>query len=592
MRFLDGLVNIVANLGTKRDKSAHAVYDVSQLTEQELLNAYRASWLAAAIVDYPAEDATRNWRSWRASEEQITQIEALEKQLGLKGLVMRALIASRLYGGSAIYINTPEADQKSPLKAGTEIKSLVLLTSQILRPGTIVDDIDSVYYGKPEYYTLSTRGAQVDIHASRLVVFSGRELPGAQFIMSLPRLGGDSVLEVALDVVQQYDSAMANMSSLMYEAKVDVFKFKGFAELLEDTANDDLLTRRLQTQAAMKSINGAVVIDMEDDYQQKSATFAGAPDVITKIQESAAGAAGMPVTRLFGKAIAGLTSSGDGDERLYYDRISQNQETEIGPAMAILDECVITQALGSRPPEVHYVWAPLRQTTAAERADVFNKTATAARALAGANAGELVPIDALSDSLVNELTELGVLPGLDQAVAKYGSLSEQGLDESGEGDDAPNLFGDAAPRPLYVSRKVNNAAAILKHYAEQGVTDLVDAADMHVTVTYSRTPVDWMGMGAAWNSRLTVEAGGPRITEAFSPDNSTLVLTFASTDLSWRHAEMTDKGASWDWPDYQPHISISYRFAGDPERIKPWLGAIELGPEIFEAIVDNWSDNT
>ena len=592
MKFLDGLVNIVANLGTARDKSTHAAYSVDQLTEQELLSAYRASWLAAAIVDYPAEDATRNWRSWRASEDQITKIEALEKGLGLKSLATRALVASRLYGGSAIYINTAQADQKSPLRPGTEIKSLVLLTSQILRPGTIIDDINSTYYGKPEYYTLSTKGAQVDIHASRLVVFSGRELPGAQFIMSLPRLGGDSVLEVALDVVQQYDSAMANMSSLMYEAKVDVFKFKGFAELLEDTINDDLLTRRLQTQAAMKSINGAVVIDMEDDYQQKSATFTGAPDVITKIQESAAGAAGMPVTRLFGKAIAGLTSSGDGDERLYYDRISQNQETEIGPAMAILDECIIIQALGSRPPEVHYVWAPLRQTTAAERADVFSKTATAARALAGANAGELVPIDALSDSLVNELTELGVLPGLDQAVAKYGSLSEQGLDEGDGGDDTLNLFGDAAPRPLYVSRKVNNAAAILKHYAEQGIDNLIEAGDMHVTVTYSRDPVDWMKMGAAWNSRLTVEPGGPRIMEAFGPDRDTAVLAFASSDLTWRHSEMVGNGASWDWPDYQPHVTIAYEFGGDIEQVKPWLGAIELGPEIFEAIVDTWSDNT
>jgi len=48
-----------------------------------------------------------------------------------------------------------------------------------------------------------------------------------------------------------------------------------------------------------------------------------------------------------------------------------------------------------------------------------------ARAIAGSSAGEIIPLDALSDSLVNELTELGVLPGLEKSVEKYGTLSEQ-----------------------------------------------------------------------------------------------------------------------------------------------------------------------
>lgn len=594
MRFLDGLLNVVANLGTSRDKSAHTTYAVTQLTSQDLLNTYRASWLAAAIVDYPAEDASRNWRNWRAKEDQITKIEELEKSLGVKGLVNEALICARLYKAAAIYINTNDSDQASPLKPGKEIKSLVVLSSLVLRPKEIVKDISNPYYGKAEFYTLSAADKQVDIHASRLVIFLGRKLPGdtGNIGAFTDSWNADSVLEAAVEAVHQYDSAMANMSSLMYEAKVDVFRFKGFAELLENTANDELLTRRLQTQAAMKGINGAVVIDMEDDYQQKSATFTGAPEIIMKIQESAAGAAGMPVTRLFGRAVAGLSGSGDGDERVYYDRISNVQGTEIGPAMAVLDECMIVQALGSRPPEVHYQWAPLRQTTAGERADVFSKTATAARALAGTSAGELIPLDALSDSLVNELTELGVLPGLDQAIGKYGSLSEQGLPEGGEEEAAgsePSAFGDAAPRPLYVSRKVKNAAAILNHYAEQGIGNLIEASDMHVTITYSRDPVDWMKMGAAWNSRLTVEPGGPRIMEAFGPDRDTAVLAFASSDLTWRHSEMVGNGASWDWPDYQPHVTIAYEFGGDIQQVKPWLGAIELGPEIFETIVENWS---
>ena len=280
--------------------------------------------------------------------------------------------------------------------------------------------------------------------------------------------------------------------------------------------------------------------------------------------------------------MAGLSGSGDGDERVYYDRINQSQENDIGPAMAVLDECIIWQALGSRPSDIYYSWAPLRQSTAAERADVFSKTATALRALAGTQAGEIIPIDALSDAAVNEFTEMGVLPGLDQGIAKYGTLAEQGLPD--EVITGVTGFGDAAPMPLYVSRKVTNAAAILKHYAEQGLTGLVEPGKMHVTVTYSSNPVNWMEMGAAWNSRLTVEAGGPRLTEAFGQQKNTAVLAFLSSDLKWRHDEMVEKGASWDWPEYQPHITIAYDYNGDIETIKPWTGEIQLGPEIFETI--------
>lgn len=428
----DGLQNVVANLGMGRDKAAHSVYVAGNMQPSELLDAYRASWLSKAIIDYPAEDATRKWRKWRAEAEQITLIERVEKRLHVAERVQDALVSARLFGGAAIYINVDGQDQNEPLVpvAEKDIKSLVVLPRSSLTPSEIVRDIQSMYYGKPEYYTLTRtgNGENVDIHASRLVIFVGATVPGDMgYSASFNQGWGDSVLQSTLETIKQVDSTMANMASLVFEAKVDVFKFEGFAEMLANTANDALVSRRLINQAAMKGINGAVVIDMKDDYQQKSATFAGLPDVVTKFMDSVAGASRIPVTRLYGRAAVGLSGTGDGDERVYFDRIGHMQASEISPAMEVLDELIIWQALGSRPEEIYYQWAPLRQLSESERAEVFAKTATAARAIAGATAGELIGMDALSDALVNEFTEQGMLPGLDQAIKKYGSLGEQGL---------------------------------------------------------------------------------------------------------------------------------------------------------------------
>lgn len=584
----DGLKNVVANLGTGRDKLASTEYFNQFYSAEQLLTMYRNSWLARSIVDLMAEDATRKWRKWRAPADQISKLERLEKKLKVKSRVKASKVAARLYGGACVYLNTESQTQDTELRPGSEeIKSLVVLTTNNLTAEQRVTDINSRYFGLPEHYFLTTGGNadRVRIHASRLVIFTGADLPDDAGGMALINKWGDSVLQSCMDAIRQADSTMANIASLVFEAKVDVMKFKGFAEMLANEANDSLIIRRLTNQAAMKGINGALVIDSEDDYEQKNASFGGLPEIVSKFMDCVSGASRYPVTRLFGRSAVGLSGSGDGDERVYFDRVSDEQ-SDMSEAMEIMDECLIIQALGSRPDDVYFEWSPLRQLTETERADIFSKTATAARALAG-GVEPIIPIDALSDSVVNEFVEQGMLPGLETAIAKYGSMSEQGLPIDNEADPVRKI-ADSLPQPLYVSRKVKNAQEILAHYKAQGVMNMVDAADMHVTITYSREPVQWMKMGESWSPELVVNAGGPRETDVFGSEKNTLVLAFASSELTYRHSRMVEEGASYDFPEYQPHVSISYAFDGDASKITPWQGQIKFGPEIFESIDEEW----
>src|SRR5687768_16822134 len=93
IRFIgDKLSNLVANLGTSRDKSTFNYYTMHTLTPQELTAAYRCGWMARKIVDIPALDATREWRDWQADGAQIEDIEEEEKRLGLRNKVMEAMI--------------------------------------------------------------------------------------------------------------------------------------------------------------------------------------------------------------------------------------------------------------------------------------------------------------------------------------------------------------------------------------------------------------------------------------------------------------------------------------------------------------------
>lgn len=449
--FADSLKNVVANLGTPRDKAASSEYNFIEHQDPQLIAAYRGAWLPRAIVDIPAEDATRKWRQWKAPADQIEKIEALEKRLGVSRKVEAALKMARLLGGCAIYIATNEKTPELPLDPSKirEIRSLPVLNKTELTPDEIIKDIESPYYGKPEYYKLARRDGQqeVRIHATRLVIFEGQAVPLGQSFAGYrdsPLSGitsqgwGDSVLQSVMDAVLAHDSSVANIVSLIYEAKVDVMRFEGFSDMLT-CDNGTLVTSRLTLQAAMKGINGALIMDKEDEYETKSASFGGLDPLLERFGYLVAGAAEIPATRLFGRSSAGLSGTGDGDERVYFDRINHEQTTKIEPAMTVLDECLIQMALGTRPADVWYEWRPLRQVSETERATIFKTTADAARALAGTQAGELIPLDALSDSLVNELIEQGVLPGLDAAIEEYGTLGEQSEDDGEDGDPGSAL---------------------------------------------------------------------------------------------------------------------------------------------------------
>jgi hypothetical protein len=138
-----------------------------------------------------------------------------------------------------------------------------------------------------------------------------------------------------------------------------------------------------------------------------------------------------------------------------------------------------------------------------------------------------------------------------------------------------------------VRRDVLNKRAIKAWAADAGFTSSLD--DLHVTVIYSRAAVDWLKIGSDdWSNddkgNLTIKAGGPRVIEKFGDD--AIVLAFSNSSLQYRNMSARDNGASWDYDDYTPHITITYQPPPDLDlsKVTPYTGEIILGPEIFEEI--------
>lgn len=602
MNIFDSLRNVVANLGTSRDKAALSTYAFDRLDYEQLLAAYRGAWLPRKIVDIPAFDACRKWRTWTGSSDHINAIEAEERRLSIREKLLRAIIAARLYGGSALYIGTDDPDPSEPFEPTRVrrggVRYLTVLTPRKLLAGPLDLDPASEWFNQPSYWTMSDlRGGLVRIHPSRLVILRGAELPDDydHFVTGW----GDSVLQSVMQAVKHADATAANVASLVFEAKVDVIRVPGLMMNVGATAYREKLLERFGLAATAKGINGALLLDKEEEYEQKSASFATLPEIMDRFYQAVSGAADIPMTRLFGMSPGGLNATGDSDIRNYYDRISSIQELEINPAMARMDEALLHSALGVRPEDVYASWASLWQTTETERANIGEVTARTLNALSQSG---LFPPEALSKAGTNALVEVGALPGLESAMEEFEASAETDLEEDQDVNDPPALtseitepeptlseLADALPRALYVSRKVLNAREILDWAEQQGISNLTEEDDLHVSLVYSRAPVDWLSFGQSYEPTLEIPEGGPRVLEKFG---EALVLSFASDALSWRHAHMVNLGASHDYESYQPHITLTYSAEADAilADATPYSGRIVLGPEMFEPLKENFGE--
>ena len=467
----DSLTSLVSGMGTDRDKSATVSYAASYLTDEEIVNAYRGAWLPRKIVDQPAQDAFRKWRSWQGDTSLNGRIEAEEKRLGLRGKFERAYTLARLFRRAHVYFDLGD-DPAEPVNLNRirrgGIRFATVLSCRELSDGDIDDDPMSPTYGEPRWYDLmSPSQGLVRIHPSRLVTFWGDDDP--QDMVYGRR--GRSVLEAAFPAIKRHDATVSNVAGLVFEARVDVITVPGLGELLADQEQGQAILNRFRLMATMKGNNGMVLLSgttnkdlPSETWEQKNATFATLPDIIEKAQEEVSAAAKIPRAILFGASSGGLGSTGDLELSAYYDMIGSVQKNDIEPAISTLDECLIRSALGNRPADLWYEWDSLWQTSDKERAEIADRITTSAERLIRMG----MPADVAIPATVSALVECGMFPGLEKGMDDYLAENDDTLEPEMDEADLPG--GSYSDEP---GQFVNDA--IMKYKPPMSIEDMLGA---------------------------------------------------------------------------------------------------------------------
>jgi phage-related protein (TIGR01555 family) len=388
---LDTFRNAVARMGAGTASIPEATEYVMErisLNFWLLLTMYRNSFLARKIVDIPSEDMTKNWCkiASEVSPDDIKRFDTLIESTGTSSGIEQAIKWSRLYGGAGclICIKGHEDHLDKPL----DVDDVEPHSYQGLIPFdrwvgiTPIGEISSSFnlpmdFGLPEMYSVQSAvgGQSFYIHSSRILRFLGPEVPKPEF--QAQQYWGISVLEPAFEAIRMFDNSLWSMLQLLFRAQILAQRNKDLTELMSGLGMSENASQmfygRMEAQNQLLSNQSMMILPEDGELFATQYSFSGLDGVIDKFMLVAAGAAEIPMTRLFGKSIGGLGQTNDADERYYEEKIAHDQVSRLKPQLMKLYPIIAASCWGEVPDDLAIKFPSVRVMTNQEKADMADK---------------------------------------------------------------------------------------------------------------------------------------------------------------------------------------------------------------------------
>lgn len=144
--------------------------------------------------------------------------------------------------------------------------------------------------------------------------------------------------------------------------------------------------------------------------------------------------------------------------------------------------------------------------------------------------------------------------------------------------------GRSTPGTLRGAIQIGRSLIVSDEFAEWFISSGFEKSrleKLHVTLAYSRQPVSW---GSSVFHAKAHELSLPerqRSCRVF--DGNLVVLVLESIELSSRWEELLQAGASWDFPDFVPHLTLGREEGLVVDEIQAFSGRLDLTGEYRKA---------
>lgn len=419
----DAFSNPLFRLGWGSQSPLEATeYPLTRMTDNyALLNSlYRDNWVVQNVVGLMVDDMLREWYKLKGSytPEALDALGKVERDIRLRERINEGMRWGRLYGGAAGLIMIDGQDDLSkPLDVDMiypgSFKGLYILDRwQGVTPnmGLVFEGGDPV----PESYSITDADGNtvVNVHHSRVVRFTGRDLPYLERVAEM--YWGESEVEALYKDVVAHDNVSANMAALTFQANINTMEYKGLEQLFSigSTQAQRRFWNVMQAQSVLRSNFGTQLVEEGTKLTNTQYTFTGLQEVYESMCLNLCGASHYPMTKLFGRSPAGMNATGESDLKNYYDYVDSQREAKVRPVLQKLLPVLAMSAWGFAPDDLDFTFPPLWTPTATETAEIALKKAQAIR-------------DTFQAGLFQADTAMKELKKLEEETGMFGSLSDE-----------------------------------------------------------------------------------------------------------------------------------------------------------------------
>ncbi|NUF49514.1 phage portal protein [Gilliamella sp. ESL0250] len=374
----DSMESLFTSLGNKNDSVR---YSNKKISDRQLLNMYSSSWLTGKYIDKTAEDMLKLPRVFSGDydENLLKLVIEKENRLKLNEIKEKFLAFSSLLGDALIVAITDADGLSQPLSDVEDIQRFIVLTKGEFNPDSnIDDDLKSANFGKPIYYTIGKNDKVHHSRCHRLKLGKSKLTDRNQF--------GTSDLQNKYNAIRLFDTTITCIGDIIQDSNVDVLFIPDLIAKVAQGKEDDI-RKFINLINHTKSSMNAIALDAGNSeaqgrWEQKTATYGGLSDVLTKLITVTAGALDRPITVLFGLSASGF-STGEEDLESYHGTINALQESRLRPAQEFIDKFILDKMMPNH--ELTFEYPSIKVVNEDKEAARFGQFASAFSTLVTAN---------------------------------------------------------------------------------------------------------------------------------------------------------------------------------------------------------------
>jgi uncharacterized protein len=387
-----------------------------------LSQSYVEHGIIQILIDQPVDDAYKNGVDIFADDFDADDIKKFQHYLDMEGIIdiyAQARKWTRLFGGGGVLINCGQKldkafridtiTEKTPLEFYAVDRwevSYMPVANAVDQTAVDKREVPYNYYGHP-------------IHRTNLIRLEGKQAPS----LIRGQFSGWGVSEIER-LLKSYNLFLKHSDvifELLDESKIDVWKILGFNESLASKAGQQITTDRIQYSTQLKNYKNALILDKEDDYEQKQLTYSGLSEILKEIRIGLACDCRMPLTKLFGISASGF-NAGEEDLENYYSMVENEIRSKDKAGLMQMLKVCSQKLFGFVPESLRFEFKPLRTMSSKDESElktqILNRITSAYQngmlpedaAVKQINAAKVFPLD-LKEGEALSLDELHDMQG-------------------------------------------------------------------------------------------------------------------------------------------------------------------------------------